>query len=71
MQIMLKDMADSKRLNTAIQQLTPDALAASLPLRGRQPLLPELSATSATIASALFWPPLEEEPLKLPHAIQV
>ena len=51
-QIMLKDMADSKRTNHNIHHLAPQ----DLPLQ-RQRSPPRLDQLSATIISSLYWPP--------------
>lgn len=62
---MLKDMADSKRLNASIQVLPP---AAGTPGRARK-RLPDISNMSASVLSGLFWPGIgahgEEAALKL------
>ena len=54
MQIMLKDMADSKRINANIHAIGAAALS---PVR-RQRLLARVDGLSATVISALFWPPV-------------
>jgi hypothetical protein len=67
---MLKDLADSKRLDANVralpqqqqqqqqQQALPDDVAAAL------------SRLRATICSYLFWPELPEHELKLPAELQ-
>lgn len=52
-QIMLKDMADSKRTNHNIHHLTSPDLQ---PLQ-RQRSQPRLDQLSATVISSLYWPP--------------
>ena len=59
---MLKDLADSKRLNASIKALAPEPGAA---LRREA----DLSTHSATIVSALFWPPVTAEQLVLPGKV--
>ena len=59
---MLKDLADSKRLNASIKALAPEPGAAS---RSEA----DLSIHSATIVSALFWPPVAAEQLVLPGKV--
>ena len=53
LQIMLKDMADSKRTNHNIHHLAPQ----DLPPLQRQRSQPRLDQLSATIISSLYWPP--------------
>eukprot|EP00891_Asterochloris_glomerata_P007911 jgi/Astpho2/7911/Aster-06390 len=62
-EVMLKDLADSKRLNASIKALAPEPGAAS---RSEA----DLSIHSATIVSALFWPPVAAEQLVLPGKVQ-
>lgn len=50
MQIMLKDMADSKRINQNIHHITTQSE------RGRQRIMADLEGYSATVVSSLFWP---------------
>lgn len=50
MQIMLKDMADSKRINQNIHHITTQSE------RGRQRVTARLEGFSATVVSSLFWP---------------
>ena len=59
---MLKDLADSKRLNASIKALAPEPGAA---VRREA----DLSIHSATIVSALFWPPVAAEQLVLPGKV--
>ena len=63
-QVMLKDMADSKRINTNVQAIVSHAPTA----RGRKKLV-DTANVSATILSGLFWPGLvpqsEEGDVKL------
>ena len=62
----MKDLADSKRLFNTIRATSGDVISSmreqNLPLKGIGPV-------SATIISALFWPPLQEEQLKLPNEV--
>ena len=73
-QIMLKDLADSKRLNASIQQLPA---AAGLPSRGRSQSAPDglfkntTDSMTATILSELFWPPLPKEPVSMPSEVSL
>jgi anaphase-promoting complex subunit 2 len=55
---MLKDMADSKRVNGNIRQMPQQALS---PLR-RQRRQTTMDNVSATIISALFWPQPQARP---------
>ena len=50
MQIMLKDMADSKRINQNIHHITTQSE------RGRQSITARLEGFNATVVSSLFWP---------------
>ena len=64
---MMKDLADSKRLFNTIKAMpnsvrSPVRGQRSGPNRGTGPV-------AATIVSALFWPPLQEEELKLPEEV--
>lgn len=52
-QIMLKDMADSKRTNHNVHRLAPQDLQ---PLQ-RQRSQPRFDELSATVISSLYWPP--------------
>ncbi|KAK9825161.1 hypothetical protein WJX81_008683 [Elliptochloris bilobata] len=73
-EVMLKDLADSKRLNGGIHALPA---AATSPLRRsprrrdrRAATAPPPGNLSATILSSLFWPPIQEEKLALPPRVQ-
>ena len=65
-QIMLKDLADSKRLNASIKQLpaTPNRI-------GNNPAAPDaaIDNMTATILSELFWPALPQESISMPHEV--
>ena len=50
---MLKDMADSKRVDANIHNIAPQAMS---PLRRARRAV-RVDALSATIISSLFWPP--------------
>ena len=63
---MLKDLADSKRVNGNIKALPVEV---SSPVRGRRRDAADIVPLSATIISALFWPPLQQEPLRLPKEV--
>ncbi len=69
---MLKDLADSKRLNTSIQQLPADA---ALPSRTRRQSQSDSNLSfstdivTATILSELFWPPLPREAVRMPSEV--
>ena len=52
-QIMLKDMADSKRIDSNIHNIAPQAMS---PLRRARRAV-RVDDLSATIISSLFWPP--------------
>uniref|UniRef100_W5LXH4 Anaphase-promoting complex subunit 2 n=1 Tax=Lepisosteus oculatus TaxID=7918 RepID=W5LXH4_LEPOC len=58
-EVMLKDVADSRRINSNIRDEE-----AKLPEQERPPL-----ALSAMILSSEFWPPLKEEKLELPPIV--
>jgi hypothetical protein len=65
---MLKDLADSKRLDANVRALPQQQ-------QQQQQALPEdvaaaLSRLRATICSNLFWPELPEHELKLPAELQ-
>lgn len=51
-QVMLKDIADSKRLNANIHAVPA---AVGTPNRGRKKH-PDIANVSATVISSLFWP---------------
>ncbi|KAH0615642.1 hypothetical protein JD844_005103, partial [Phrynosoma platyrhinos] len=59
-EVMLKDMADSRRINTNIRDEEQ-----KLPEEERPPF-----NLTATILSSEFWPPLKEEKLELPEEIK-
>lgn len=61
-EVMLRDMADSKRADTAIHQQLANAA----------PQEPTIAATdfNATIVSPLFWPSFREEALVLHPVVQ-
>ncbi|KAK9907618.1 hypothetical protein WJX75_007065 [Coccomyxa subellipsoidea] len=65
-EVMLKDVADSKRVNGNIRNMPRQAMS---PLRRQHPEAP-LTTTSATIISALFWPTLPEEKFTVPTEVQ-
>ena len=50
---MLKDMADSKRIDANVHNIAPQAMS---PLRRARRAV-RVDALSATIVSSLFWPP--------------
>ena len=52
-QIMLKDMADSKRIDANVHNIAPQAMS---PLRRARRAV-RVDSLSATIISSLFWPP--------------
>lgn len=54
---MIKDLADSKRLNLAIKREAPHNA--------------QLACLDATLVSYLFWPELSELDLRLPAGVQV
>ncbi|KAG5834734.1 hypothetical protein ANANG_G00264720 [Anguilla anguilla] len=58
-EVMLKDVADSRRINTNIREEE-----ARLPEEEQPPL-----ALSAMILSSEFWPPLKEEKMELPPVV--
>lgn len=63
-EVMLKDMTDSKRLNTTIRQLTPTSSTHVHP-----DTVSTLSHLHAHIVSYLFWPELQEQQCKLPDDV--
>lgn len=66
MQIMLKDLADSKRLNTSIKQLP------AMPNSSRRSTAATNAAIdnmTATILSELFWPALPQDSISVPHEV--
>ena len=60
-EIMLKDMADSKRITANIRALVPASSSV------HAPLLPDFSTV---IVSELFWPPLFEGKVNTPENVQ-
>ena len=68
MQIMLKDLADSKRLNASIKQLP------AMPNRSRRNTAATDAAIdnmTATILSELFWPALPQDSISVPLEVRV
>eukprot|EP00898_Chlorokybus_atmophyticus_P006884 jgi/Chlat1/7197/Chrsp57S06846 len=59
-EVMLKDMADSKRMNALIKA----------PATAPQIQTANISAMSSTIVSDLFWPPLPVEEVAMPPQVQ-
>ncbi len=66
-QVMLKDIADSKRMNSNIKAL-PTVVTS--PVRGRRQDAASISPLTSTVTSALFWPPHHQDILKLPSQVQ-
>lgn len=71
---MLKDLADSKRLDANVRALPEQQMQAGFSTA--QPQLSPgpaaaLSRLRATVCSYLFWPELPEHEMKLPHDLQV
>ena len=62
-QVMLKDIADSKRLNSNIKAL-PTVVTS--PVRGRRQDAASIAPLTSTVTSALFWPPQPQDNLNLP-----
>ena len=68
-QVMMKDLADSKRLYNTIKAM-PEGLPS--PVRGKRSKMPNtLWPASATIISAHFWPPLQDEALQLHPTVYI
>ena len=67
LQVMLKDIADSKRMNSNIKALP--TLVTS-PVRGRRQDAASIGPLTSTVTSALFWPPHHQDTLKLPSQVQ-
>ena len=67
LQVMLKDIADSKRMNSNIKAL-PTVVTS--PVRGRRQDAASISPLTSTVTSALFWPPHHQDTLKLPSQVQ-
>ncbi|KAL4426176.1 hypothetical protein ABPG77_007458 [Micractinium sp. CCAP 211/92] len=63
-EVMLKDLADSKRINANVKSVPNTAT----PLRRRRSLV-DIDGLSATIVSQLFWPQLPTEEFTLPPAV--
>lgn len=63
MQVMMKDLADSRRLLQTIKAM-PEGVRSPVRYRQTGPAL-SVGPVSATIISAHFWPPLQTEPLVL------
>ncbi|DBA88589.1 hypothetical protein WJX77_003031 [Trebouxia sp. C0004] len=66
-EVMLKDIADSKRMNSSIRAL-PTVVTS--PVRGRRQDPVSIAPLTSTVTSALFWPPHHQDTLKLPSQIQ-
>ena len=63
----MKDLADSKRLYNTIRAM-PNSVRS--PRRGRTPVPASgIGPASATIISALYWPPLQPEAINLPEEV--
>ena len=65
---MLKDIADSKRINSNIKNL-PTVVTS--PVRGRRQDAASISPLTSTVTSALFWPPHQQDNLKLPLQVHL
>ncbi len=65
-QVMLKDLADSKRLNAGIYALPA---AATSPARRDRRAAAVPGGLSATILSGLFWPPVQARARGRPHEL--
>lgn len=65
-EVMLRDMADSKRINTNVQTISNT----STPLKRVQDSLVPLQGLGVTIVSQLFWPPMQQEEFTLPREVQ-
>ncbi|PSC76910.1 anaphase-promoting complex subunit 2 [Micractinium conductrix] len=63
-EVMLKDLADSKRVNANVQSVPNTAT----PLRRRRSLV-DIGCLSATIVSQLFWPQLQTEEFTPPPEV--
>ena len=63
---MLKDMADSKRLNAGIYALPATATS---PARRDRRAAAVPGGLSATILSGLFWPPVQARARGRPHEL--
>ena len=63
LQVMMKDVADSKRLYNAIR--THPSVITSQGRRDRQQAAPSIGPVTALIISELFWPTLQPENLAL------
>lgn len=59
-----QDLADSKRINSNVHGVSND----STPLKKRRELA-DIGSLTATVVSALFWPQLPQEELKLPREV--
>ena len=64
---MLKDIADSKRINANIKAL-PTVVTS--PVRGRRQDAASIQPLTSTVTSALFWQPQQQETLKLPSQVK-
>jgi anaphase-promoting complex subunit 2 len=66
-EVMLRDLADSKRINTNVRNMANTAT----PLKSHQRDLVPLDSFGVTIVSELFWPQLaQNEEFKLPKQVQ-
>lgn len=69
-EVMLKDVTDSKRINTLLHSEVKEGEAAASGGGSRE--LQNLSfPVNGLVLSAQFWPPFKEETLQLPEEIQV
>ena len=66
-QVMLKDIADSKRLNSNIKAL-PTVMTS--PVRGRRQDAASIAPLTSTVTSALFWPTQPQDNLNLPQQVR-
>lgn len=64
---MLKDIADSKRMNSNIKAL-PTVVTS--PVRGRRQDAASITPLTSTVTSALFWPPQPQDNLNLPLQVR-
>ena len=75
-EVMLKDVADSKRINANVKRKAPApsthiaSSSLSFPLTDPSPASPPLEVVDATVVSAHFWPDLQGAEMTLPPPVE-
>ncbi|KAK9820288.1 hypothetical protein WJX72_008627 [[Myrmecia] bisecta] len=68
-EVMIKDMADSKRIHGNIRELPTNSLISPMS-RGRR-REPSIEPLTPIILSGLFWPPFQQDAISIPAQVQI